>query len=478
MIVYIILVSYLLLTIGVGLIATKRPKANTEEFFLAGRNLKILPIFFTLVATNFSAFFFLGFAGESYRVGYSYYHMMAFGTGFVAVAFYLIGHKAWHLGKTRGYVTSVEMIGSETNSPVLRNLYLLVLLVFELPFLAIQPIGAGLILEQLTDGAISYHWGASLLTLFIIAYVFIGGMKGIVSMDIKNGIIMFSLMILAPLVIAHNLGGLQSINSFLLENKPELFSVEGQKQFFNPEKWLSYLLLWFCAIPMHPQIFSRFLMSRDIPTFRTTTFLFTLIPPLLFVLPVMVGVMGHMSHPDLVGKQADSILPMMLVEHAPKWLGALVLTGALAAFMSTMDSILLALSSIITRDLYRNHIKKDISNKEEVRIARISIITLSLISLAIALMQPASIFLIATLTFSAVATLFPTTLAVFYWKKTHPLACIVSIIAGLLVLFSFHFQWLPPGLGFGFLPVFHAVVISFLCIGLGSVWFNRMERKF
>ena len=163
--VYIILAAYLGLTFATSLLG-KKTADTPEGYFLADRGLSTFVLFFTLIATNFSAFFFLGFAGEGYRIGYAYYAMMAIGTAFAAISFYLIGNKAWHLGKRKGYITPVELIGGESNSPFLKYVYLTVMVFFTLPYLALQPIGAGYILTNLTDGAISYFGGAALLTFF------------------------------------------------------------------------------------------------------------------------------------------------------------------------------------------------------------------------------------------------------------------------------------------------------------------------
>ena len=82
--VYFILASYLLITVAIGFIGYKKGGDTPEDYFLAGRKAGPLILFFTFVATNFSAFFFLGFSGEGYRIGYSYYPLMAFGTIFAA----------------------------------------------------------------------------------------------------------------------------------------------------------------------------------------------------------------------------------------------------------------------------------------------------------------------------------------------------------------------------------------------------------
>ena len=56
--------------------------------------------------------------------------------------------------------------------------------------------------------------------------------------------------------------------------------------------------------------------------------------------------LGHVSF-LVEGRATDQILPMMLEAHSPEWLTGLVMVGALAAFMSTLDSQLLALSSMV-----------------------------------------------------------------------------------------------------------------------------------
>ena len=464
MVVYLILAAYFIITVGIGLILTKRPENNPESYFLAGRSLKTFTLFFTLLATNFSAFFFLGFAGEGYRAGYAYYHMMAFGTAFAGISFYLIGNKAWHLGKRHGYITPVEIIGDLSGSKWLRILYMAVMMAFMVPYLAIQPIGAGLILENLTQGDLSFVQGASLLTLFIIMYVFIGGMKGIAAMDVKNGILMLSFMLLAVIVIANDLGGLSEANQSVKSKLAGLFSAPGNEGYFTMQKWLSYILLWICCIPMFPHLFLRFLMSKDLSSFKKSTLLYTIIPPLLFILPVTIGVLGHLSYPDLVGKESDSILPYMLVDHAPEWLGALILTGALAAFMSTMDSILLAMSTITTRDIYLAWISKNASQKRQVMVGKYAVVFFALFSLLIAIYRPSSIFAIATLAFSGSAILFPTTIALFYYKRTPPLSCMLSIIAGLAVLIGFSSGWINEAYLYGTLPVVPAVMVATLIL--------------
>ena len=80
-----ILLVYLLITLIIGLVFRKKAMTNRVEFFLAGRKLSKTLLFFTLAATNFSAFTIFGLSGAGYRIGYAFYPVMGFGTGLMAL---------------------------------------------------------------------------------------------------------------------------------------------------------------------------------------------------------------------------------------------------------------------------------------------------------------------------------------------------------------------------------------------------------
>ena len=102
---------------------------------------------------------------------------MAFGTALAALAFYIVGYRAWRIARQHNYITPPELIGKTHSSTTLEMLYLIVMVVFTLPYLALQPIGAGHLLANLTDGQIPYFRGATLLTAFIVLYAYLGGMR-------------------------------------------------------------------------------------------------------------------------------------------------------------------------------------------------------------------------------------------------------------------------------------------------------------
>ena len=423
-----ILTVYLTMSIGIGIYGRSKEGSN-EDYFVASRNINPWVLFCTLAATNFSAFFFLGFAGASYRAGWGFYGIMAMGTSLVGLSVLLLGIPIHKLGKEKGYVTPPELIAGETNSKYLGWLYGTVLVVFTLPYLATQPMGAGILLETLSEGEIPYFTGALLLTCVMIIYLILGGMKSSAMTDVFQGILMFSILIIFVIgFFTHeDIGGLSEAGQSLWDNKPDKFVREGN---FTWEIIFSFTILWPITVPMFPQLFSRFYIAENDKAIRTAAWLYPTVVPILFLFPVIIGVYGNIVNFDhtLSKAESDNILPLVLTKYAPLWAGTIVCIGAIAAFMSTADSQILAMSSIITKDGLPAI--TEVKEEDEKQIGRILIVVLAIIGLVLAYDPPDTIFSIVSQAFTGLAVLFPTTVAVLYWNRVRANSCIISIIVG------------------------------------------------
>jgi len=465
--IYIILVVYLGITFGGSLFGAKIKEATPESYFLANRNLKTFALFFTILATNFSAFYFLGFAGEGYRIGFAHYIIMSLGTALAGGTIIIIGSRVWQLGKEHGYITPSELVYGETGSRPLAMLFSGVMIVFTLPYLALQIVGGGYILENLTDGDLSYSLAVVLLTVFTIIYVIIGGMTSVAKTDMKQGLIVFIFMTLGVILIGHDLGGITNANVKAAELVPELFSQNGANSYYSPKEWFSWIIFWIIAIPMFPQLFMRFYIAKDLKNLRQSAILYALAPLFISILPVMIGVWGHISFPGLEGNEIDQIMPLMLKKHTTEVFAAIIMTGAIAAFMSTLDSQLLALSTMFTRDFYVPFSKKVIDFKKEVLIGRVLVGLLAVFGMFIAFNPFDSIFDMGKMSFSGIAILFPIGLAVTRFKIVKPLFSIVAIILAIILLFAFHYGWISLSWAFGFEPFIVLIVVSFVITFIG-----------
>jgi SSS family solute:Na+ symporter len=457
--VWLILATYVLLLAALSLRARKRAGRSAEEFFVAGRSIGPLVLFLTLAATNFSAFFFLGFAGAAWKFGLGQYGIMGLGTALVPVSFYVIGRKVWRLGKEKGYLTAPELIGAELSSRSLRYLVLVVMVVFTIPYLLTQAVGAGMILSSLA-GADVVKVGAATVILVVGGIVVLGGMRGSAWTDVAQGGVMIAAVFAAIFFVAHGLGGFSAAGQKAYAASPEHFARPGPGGYFTPLKWFSFLILWSFVNPLFPQLFTRFYAARSLRSLRASVWLYPLLVSFLFLAPVLIGVWARGT--NLSFGSPDMVLPAMVETFAPMWVHALVMTGALAALMSTADSQLLALSTMLTRDTGLR--------KNEVHVGRLLTFGLCVVVVGLVLVgfdTKAGIFtyLIST-TFAGLVVLTPATLVALYAKRIRPAAVIASIVAGEAAVVLIRLGVLPT---FGLVDGIAALVVAAATLGLFSI---------
>jgi SSS family solute:Na+ symporter len=384
---------------------------------------------------------------------------MAFGTAIMAVMFYVIGRKVWKLGKEKGYITPPELIGDRFNSTSLRLLFMGVMVVFTIPYLATQAIGAGMLIESVTCSSIGWQIGAIFTMFVIMIYVIFGGMRGSGWTDVIQGVLMISALTLAVVFIAINLGGFEAANTMAYNASPELFTRPGGGDYFMPMMWFSFMLLWIFADPMFPQIFSRFYTAKDEKSLKQSMILYPIVVSFLFLCPVLIGIWAHGVGLDVAG-QKDMVLPMMVANYAPGFVYAFVMVGALAALMSTADSQLLSLSTMLSHDLPFKKFKIS-----EINIGRILIVILSLFAILFVITsynpREGIMGTLVKTTFSGLAVLCPTTIAALYWKRATKYGCIASILIGETSVFIFQYNLLPT---FGLLSAIWAIIISIIVL--------------
>ncbi len=453
----VLIAGYLFVLLGLGLLARRRAGRGHESFFLANRAIGPVLLFLTMSASNFSAFTVLGFSGAAYRIGYAYYPIMAFGTGFMALAFILLGIPIRQAARRLGAVTPPELIWLHFRNRPLHLVYLAVMVVFTLPYLAIQPMGAGYALQGLLG--IPYVWGASLITAVTVGYVLLGGMRADVWNNAFQDMVKLGALLAVFLGVAAALGGFASANRQVYARFPELFSRPGAGNALPVGIWFSYMALWFLCDPMFPHLFQRFIAARDNRSLKTTALLYPLATGLLFFLPIAVGVMSRLALPGLTGKETDQVLPMVVSKLLPPWVGALALIAVISALMSAMGAQLLTLSSIVVRDMRLPVLKRP-------EATGVVMTLLALAGLAIAYRPVAAILQVATETFTGLAVLFPVTLAMVYWRRTNAWAGFASILVGETMVVLYHFKLLPA---FGLLPVIPVIVVVALVLVVGSL---------
>ena len=137
------------------------------------------------------------------------------------------------------------------------------------------------------------------------------------------------------------------------------------------------------------------------------------------------------------------------IANLPSWVIGLIAAGAIAAALSTAAGLLLAISSAVSHDLIKNMINPKISEKGEMRAARISMAIAILLATWLGLNPPGFAAQVVALAFGiAAATLFPALMMGIFSKRVNDKGAIAGMLVGLVFTVVYIFLYL----GWFFIP--------------------------
>ncbi|SVC17046.1 uncharacterized protein METZ01_LOCUS269900, partial [marine metagenome] len=366
-----LIVAYLLATIVLGVIANRRMRVDLEDFLLCGRRVGFVVLYLTVVASFHSAFAFLGSGGFFYTHGVGFWAAGTW-TLLVGAITYVLGTRIWVLGKAFGYITPADMLADFYESELVRVGVAIVSVVFTILYIQVQAQGLGYIINVASDGRISVELGTLVLLVVAAAYLMVGGLRAVYWTDVLQGIWMYVAVWVGALVLSYELfGGPLDLWRRVSAERPDLLTLPGPEGFFTPGMWIGMTLTLSFGIVFQPHMMIRYYTAVDARTVKllgatTPIYLMT-----LYIPAALVGLGGALVMPGL--DVPDRIFPELLFAYASPWLTGAILAGATAAAMSTLDSILHANMTVLTRDIYQRYVAPDRAQAHYVAVGRIII---------------------------------------------------------------------------------------------------------
>ena len=426
---------YLIATIVIGILANRKGTTSMEDFFLYGRQAGFIVLYLTVVATFHSAFAFLGSGGFFYTHGIGFW-MAGTWTVLVGAITYTLGTRIWALGKKFGYITPADLVADFYESEAVRVIVALVSVVFTLIYIQVQAQGLGYILSVATGDRISFELASLILLVVAAAYLMVGGLRAVYWTDVIQGIWMYIAVWAGSLLLTYKLfGGPVELWRRLMAERPDLLSLPGPEGFFTPGIWVGMTIALSFGIIFQPHMMIRYFTaasSRTLKVLGATTPIYLMT---LFIPAAFVGLGGALILPDLASP--DRVFPELLFQYAPPWLTGLILAGATAAAMSTLDSILHSNMTVLTRDVYQRYIAKDRSQGHYLAFGRLVVVALLGVGFYLTVSQLDFLVTLVTLSGAGALQLMPAVLGVCYpGRRLHTSKGIVAgILTGLVTLY-------------------------------------------
>lgn len=422
-----VIAAFMIIPLIVGVVSAKRSVATSEDFFVQGRAMGSIAVFFTVAATWWSAFAFLGSNATFYTSGPIYLTALAWNLLF-GFMYYWIGKRVWFLGKRFNYLTPSDLMGDFYNNEALRVVVAAITLIFTVPYLQIQLTGGAYLIEVASGGVIPFWLAALLFYFIIIIYVWMGGIRAIAWTDIIYGVLLFFGMMYAGYYISGHVGGPAALFAQLQQDSPAHLTLPGPNGNMGYGMWFSLFVIVAIGAFMGPQIWLRMYSVKSGKLFNLMPFLLGLAAFAYFG-SVLSGYSGVLLEPGV--DNPDQILPIMLMNYAPYLLASLIMAAGAAAAMSTANSQIHAVSTIVTMDIYQRYINRRASQDRIVAIGRWSLVVFSLVAYIMTLTVPGILVTIGIAALAGTAQLIIPTLGAITWKKAHPSAAIWGLLAGI-----------------------------------------------
>ncbi|MFB0945414.1 MAG: cation/acetate symporter [Spirosomataceae bacterium] len=474
---------------------------STKEFYVAGGGVSPLANGMATAADWMSAASFISMAGIISFIGYDgSVYLMGWTGGYVLLALLL----APYLRKF-GKFTVPDFIGDRYYSNTARLVAVICALLVSFTYVAGQMRGVGVVFSRFLE--VDIDTGVIIGMLIVLFYAVLGGMKGITYTQVAQYcVLIFAFMVPAIFISIQMTGnlipqiGMGSVLSdgsgvYLLDKLDGLNQELGFAAYTNGTKSTTDIFAITLALMTGtaglPHVIVRFFTVPKVKDARLSGGYALLLIAVLFTTAPAVAVFARTNLIETVSNKPYAEMPewfsnwettglikfedknqdgvvnyvadknaneltidndiMVLanpeIAQLPNWVIALVAAGGLAAALSTAAGLLLVISSSVSHDLVKKMIKPDISDKNELWVARLSATGAVCVAGYFGINPPGFVAAVVALAFGlAAASFFPAIILGIFYKRMNKEGAITGMVVGIsLMLFymaKFKLGWL------------------------------------
>ena len=435
---WIVLGIYFLALIAVAVWVVLQKNKNTEDYFLAGRNVGWFVIGASIFASNIGSEHVVGLAGTGFESGtpmahYELHAWIVLLLGWLFLPFYI----------RSGAFTMPEFLEKRFDSRSRWFLSVFSLLAYVLTKVSVTIYAGGIVVSELLG--IPFWYGAIGVVVFTGIYTVIGGMKAVIYTETLQTIV----LILGSVVITYlglqQVGGWNELQDTVRAVSPEHFNM--WRPMSDPDfPWTGLLIggtivgIWYWCTDQY--IVQRTLAAHNIKIGRRGAIFgayLKLLPILIFLIPGIIAFALSIQNPEVFAiEKADRAFPMLVKTLLPVGLKGLVAGGLMAALMSSLASVFNSCSTIFTIDIYKK-LKPKKSERELLTTGKIATAIIVVLGIVwIPIMERIGGGVMYQYLQNVQSYIAPPVTAVFLlgiiWKRVNAQAAISTLVAGLVLL--------------------------------------------
>lgn len=386
-----VFILFLLIFLGIGISSAYFKEKSSTDYLLAGQNTKPWMVALSAVATNNSGYMFIGMIGFTYTIGLSsIWLMLGWITGDYIASLFIYKKLRDTSGnhKLESFGEMVSQIGTGKVSKYLRLVVGIISLVFLATYAAAQ-LGAGG--KALEDTIGLPHWiGVTGGAVLVVVYCFSGGIRASIWTDAAQSFVMIAAMASLVGFGFYESGGIQVGWEKLSAVSEDYMSLWPQFGGQKNQWWRIglFILGWLFAgfgVVGQPHIMIRYMTLDSSKNMRKVRRWYYSWFSAFYIMTIIVGLLAKITLTVEENFDPELALPRMAVELLPNHLVGIILAGIFAATISTADSLIISCSASVTNDLFAKF-------KGQYWLNKVATISISVIALAVALVDNDSIF--------------------------------------------------------------------------------------
>jgi len=445
---------YLIAVVVIGLWYARRSNANPEEYFLAKRGFGPWVAALSAEASDMSGWLLMGLPGVAYFTGYGEAFWTALGLFLGTwINWAVVAKRLRSYSQIADNAITLPEFFSKRFHDKKRTLLILAALI-SLLFFSIY-VGA----QFITFGKLfRYVFNAPMVPMVILGavlvlfYTLLGGFWAVGMTDLIQGLLMVSVLLLVlafgifhaggPAGVAANLAAFPRFTDFFGIATPVM---EGGVQAadagvprFGPGADYGFLTIvstmaWGLGYFGMPQVLVRFMALRKTSMARPSRNIAVVWCFIAQSAAVLIGIIGRALMPSLLTTpgDAENIFLHLGASFFPPVIAGVVISGILAASMSSSDSYMLIVASSLANDIFRDVFKKDAGEALVMWVARLSMLAVTVFGVIIAVSGSDSIFRVVSYAWAGLGASFgPLVLFSLFWKRTTFPAAIAGMLAG------------------------------------------------
>lgn len=483
---------YLAMMIGIGIYYSRRNK-SADDFYLGGRKLGTFVTAMSAEASDMSSWLLMGLPGVALLSGTSEAGWTAIGLAVGTwLNWFIVSKRIRNYSQKIDAVTIPDFFSKRfrDNKSILTCIAAIVIIVFFIPYTASGFNACGTLFSSLFG--VDYFTAMVISAVVIVAYTTLGGFLAASTTDFIQSIVMTIALIVVLYFGIHTAGGWNAVVDNAKALPGYLSMVNGYDLTTGtavPYGGLNIAsaMAWGLGYFGMPHILLRFMAISDVKKLKTSRRVASVWVVISMSLGVLIGIVGYaMTQAGALETMTTSTESQRIIIRIanlisnigvfPAIVAGVILSGILAATMSTADSQLLAAASSVSQNLIQDTFKVKVSQKTSVLIARLTVVVIAIISVIWA-REEGSVFTIVSFAWGGFGAAFgPVMLAALFWKRCTKWGALAGMVVGGAMSFVWKYLVAPIGGVFAIYELLPAFILGAIAIVVVSLLTKKPEQ--